>query len=74
MKPEQNRSAKEMRYDDLTLDQAIELLTKVKAKRGAMLAAIGSDVHDKKLSRWVASVSMREVAELGSDVINPQGR
>jgi hypothetical protein len=72
--PTKTTAVKEMRYDDLTIDQAIDLLTKIKAKRGGVLASVGNAAHDKRLSRWVASVSMREVGELGADVINPPNR
>lgn len=72
--PSRASAAKELRYEDLTIDQAIDLLTKAKAKRGGLLAALGADVHDKKLARWVATVSLREVAELGGPVVNPQPR
>jgi hypothetical protein len=52
--------ARQLKYEDLTIDEAIELLQEVKQKQQNLFADIGHEVHDFRKSPWMLQIVMLE--------------
>jgi hypothetical protein len=52
---------KEITYSDLTVEEAIELINKVKGSK-EVFRGIGNEIIDRKRPGWLVSVSMKEMA------------
>ncbi len=54
---------KEVSYEDLTLDEAVKLLSKVSESR-RIFTGVGEETHDRQRPAWIVSINMVEVASV----------
>lgn len=52
---------KEITYSDLTIEEAVELISQVRGSK-QVFRGIGNEIIDRKRPGWLVSVSMKEVA------------